>query len=175
MTAPLSLLFSNGLEKLKQGDLHGAEALFRQAHRAFPDDPVALFLLGMVRLNSSDFIQAEAFFRRALAISPNQPKVCIQLAHALRRQLRPVEAIAFCKITIAAEPDNIDAHLELAKALDESDHFAEAESAYRHILDRKAEPLASLGLGAMLNRMGRSEDAEKILRRALDPDSHNEG
>jgi Flp pilus assembly protein TadD len=168
MAAPLSLLFSNGLEKLKQGDLRGAEALFNQAHVAFPDDPAALFLLGMMRLNSSDFIQAEILFRQALAISPDQPKVCIHLAHALRRQNRPVDAIALCKITIAAEPDNIDAHLELAMALDESDYFAEAEAAYLHILDRRAEPLASLGLGAMLNRMGRGEDAELILRRALE-------
>jgi Flp pilus assembly protein TadD len=167
VAASPSLLFSNGLEKFKQGNLHDAEALFKQAHLAFPADPVALFLLGMVRLSAGDFIQAEAFFRQALAISPGQPKVCIQLAHTLRRQNRPFEAIELCRITIAAEPDNIDARLELAKALDESDCVAEAEAAYRHILNLSAEPLASLGLGAMLNRMGRSEDAELILRRAL--------
>jgi Flp pilus assembly protein TadD len=169
MTATLNLLFSDGLEKLKQGDLIGAEALFNQAHLAFPDDPVALFLLGMMKLNSNDFIEAERLFRKALAISPDQPKVCIHLAHALRGQHRPVEAMAFCRITIAAEPDNIDAHLELAKALDEADYFAEAEAEYLQVLERRADPHAGLGLGTMLNRMGRSEDAESVLRRALAP------
>jgi predicted Zn-dependent protease len=92
MAAPLDLLFSNGLEKLKPGDIRGAEALFAQAHLAFPGDPVALFLLGMVKLNSSDYIQAEVLFRKALAISPDQPKVCIRLARALRGQHRPIKA-----------------------------------------------------------------------------------
>lgn len=168
MTGRIDLLFSEGLEKLKRGDLPGAEALFHEARCAFPTDPVPLFLLGMVRLNAGDFIQAEAFFRQALAIAPDQPKVCHQLAYVLRQQNRPAEAIALCRITVAAEPDNIEARFELAKALDESDRFAEAEAEYRHLLSRGAQPLASLGLGSMLNRMGRSEEAEPILRHALD-------
>src|ERR1700761_7776720 len=168
MPASIDLLFSNGLERLRQGDLAGAEALFDQARRAFPGDPVAPVLLGMARLSAGDFVQAEARFRQALALDPDQPKVCIHLAHALRMQGRPAEAVKFCKVTVAAEPDNFDAGLELARALEESDDLAGAEAAYRHILERETEPFASLGLGAMLNRMGRSQDAEAVLRRALE-------
>lgn len=173
MTEHLNLLFAQGLEKLKQGDLQGAEALFQQAHHAFPGDPVPLFLLGMTRLHAMDFPQAEAFFRRALAIAPDQPKTCQQLAYALRMQNRPAEAIAFCNITLAAEPANIEARLELAQSYEDCDRLAEAEAAYHALLSRKAEPRASLRLGALLNRMGRSEEAERILTRALAMDPAN--
>ena len=167
MATPLDLLLADATRRLNLGDIAGAETILRRASALDPRDPVTTFLLGVAQFNAGNAQAAEPFFRRALANNPDQPKVRLYLAYTLRSLHRPKEAIEHCRAALAIDPHNGDAQLELAKAFEENSDLAEAEALYREILRRRSEPLASVGLAAILNRNGRSEEAEAILLTAL--------
>jgi tetratricopeptide (TPR) repeat protein len=86
---------------------------------------------------------------------------------ALRRTKWIILLPAFA-ITFAAHASSLDDELHAAQQLAWQKHFAEAESAYRRILQRApTSTAAARGLGEVLLWEGRNRDAAEIYRRLL--------
>lgn len=79
--------------ELAAGQLEAAEAAFRAAIRAHPDNAPAHGGLGRTLMQRGDLASAEASLRRALALVANDPESALALGDVLARTERIEEAI----------------------------------------------------------------------------------
>ncbi|HEY0006334.1 MAG TPA: tetratricopeptide repeat protein [Pyrinomonadaceae bacterium] len=85
------------------------------------------------------------------------------------------EALEFYEEAIKLRPEFPEAEFQRATALQSLERFAEAEKAYRRVIELRpnwALPYHNLGL-LLLNRLKREQEAETLLRRALQLDQNN--
>jgi protein O-GlcNAc transferase len=81
-----------GTAKLENGDIPGAEALFREVLKATPNLAMAHSRLGMVLAAKREYPNAEAELKRGLAGLPNDPDAALALARVYARTDRPEDA-----------------------------------------------------------------------------------
>ena len=96
---------------------------------------------------------------------------CAAEAHLLWQ--RSTEALAEVALALAKDPRNVDAKLAEAKAYDFAIDAGKSEASYRAALSLQESSVeAHLGLGRLLAKNGRRDEATSELRRAvaLDPD-----
>jgi Flp pilus assembly protein TadD len=97
-----------------------AETVLRKRLRAFPDDPLAHYLLGMVMLNNTPTperqTQAEAETRTALRLYPHNPLADNQLALIELSRANPKEAVTLLTDALQSDPYNRNAMTVLARA-----------------------------------------------------------
>ncbi|CAK0778574.1 protein O-GlcNAc transferase [Azospirillaceae bacterium] len=161
-----------------------AEAAFQQALRCDPKSLPALARLGGLALLGRRHEQAIAFFDRALAIMKtahlgktaealNMRRMRGAAFHALRRF---VDAAADFEVVATAAPNNAEDQYNFGKARHDLKDWTGAEAAYRHALvlgahrsDTTSDFTANvaMNLGLILDRQGRSTEAETVLRYVL--------
>lgn len=100
----------------RAGDLAAAEAGYRRALRADPDQPTAAWLLATLVLNARRFAQAVPLLRHAAALRPGAPEIRVNLAHALLGCGGAVEAAALCHTLLQQHPGLTPALTTLARA-----------------------------------------------------------
>jgi len=108
--------------------------------------------------------QAERILGQALEVHPDQPALTLLLGHARKAQNRSDEAEASYR-----RFDRHGRHLvEQAEALTLSGRLTEAEHQYRQLVaTQPGNAAAHSGLGRLLLRMGRAEEAARCLQQAL--------
>jgi tetratricopeptide (TPR) repeat protein len=157
---------------VRQGRWRQADALLARVLASNPGEPDGLQLLGLVRENQGKFAEAQSLLRQSLALRPNQPHVQVHLGRMLAQAGRHREAIELLDAVAQAQPDLAEAFLLLAQVqLTEGDLVA-AEKNYRCALRLAPKSqVALLGLGVLLNKTLRPEEAETWLQAAAQDDA----
>ncbi|MBN8875582.1 MAG: BCSC C-terminal domain-containing protein [Rhodospirillales bacterium] len=168
-----------GFAALNAGKLAEAEADFNAALALNPEDADSMGGIGLVRLRQGNAAEARTYLARAITADPTHKdrweqalqganvgedyaaaRAAIQRGQldSAERQLRAI---------IARGGDVAGAQSMLADVLSRRGDLAGAETQYRAVLGRQpSNPDALVGLAQVLNREGRSSEAEALLDRA---------
>jgi Flp pilus assembly protein TadD len=153
-----------------------ADAIEADLLRSAPSDPALLALIAWSFRDDGRAAEAEAIVRRVRAERPGEHQPTMLLAAMLARDKRHDEAEALYREAIALRPEdpaalndlgymNADRNVRVAEALQLIDRALRKWPEAPHLLDSR---------GWALFRLGRLEEAERELRRALaktgDPD-----
>ena len=117
------------LARQAEGDLAGAEALYREVLAQDPDEPDALNLLGLVLQQRGDLAGSVALLRRALAADPAFPEALANLARAQFAMGELEAAAASAARAEELDPEMAEAPLVLCRALLGLGRAAEAAQA----------------------------------------------
>ncbi|MGD9547261.1 MAG: tetratricopeptide repeat protein [Candidatus Krumholzibacteriia bacterium] len=129
------------------------------------------YMLGMARWKAGDPEEAEEGFLAALAIKPDHAKSLVNHARVLMEMNRNDEALVQAEKAVAAG-DDPSAPRVLARALFNLGQVAEAERAYRTILEKDPGDVWSLNnLGLLLIQQERFEEALPVMACAALRDS----
>ena len=176
--------FRRGLELAPEdAELHNALGwtLFQAARpreavaeyrRALAIDPehvkshnnLALALVELGRLED-----AATHFEKSLALEP-KPEIHSDLGFIMARLGRSDEAFAQYEQALALDPDCPSAHFNMAVTYVQAGEFAKAEEHYRRALPRRPGAETSNGLGYVLARQGRPDEAIAEFRKAIEAD-----
>ncbi|HVC61286.1 MAG TPA: sulfotransferase [Acetobacteraceae bacterium] len=121
--------FRQAVALQQQGDLLGAEKIYRAILKQYPKHFQTLSNLGTVLLVAERMEEAVPFLRKALNQDPNAPVVHTQLAWALGLLDRHEEALERAGRAIALHPELPGAHATLAQLLANLGRYAEAMGA----------------------------------------------
>ncbi len=144
-----------------------------QYERALEVDPdhvkshnnVALALVELGRLED-----AAAHFEASLRIEP-KAEIHSDLGFALARLGRSDEAMAHYRTALELDPECTSAHFNMAVTFVQTGQLDQAEIHYREALEQKPSAEAYNGLGYVLARQGRVDEAIAELKRAVQTDA----
>ncbi len=166
---PNQRLLGEGFRALQGGTLDVAEARFAQVLRAQPKNTEAMGGLGSVRLRQERFGEAAELLRPAAAANrkwrgaANAARYW-QTLQEVRRQ-PGTDAAAKIREAIALQPSEPTGYVLLGDLLGAGDAAA-AETSYRKALELDAGNAGALqGLGTLLGRLGRADEAAAMFER----------
>lgn len=152
----------------QQGDLAGAESLYRQVLRERAEDPTALNLLGVLKIQQGHAQEAAGLIGRAVRAQPDYAEAHNNLGLAQRNLGQLAEAAQSHERAVQLKPAYPEALNNLATALREARRFDEALAACDRALALKADFAQALNnRGATLNQMGRNAEALADVERAI--------
>lgn len=126
----------------------------------------ALAALSLARAGA--FAGSEALWRHELSVDPRSAPGWYNLGVQLLRDGRKDEAIRAFERSLAHDPLRVGAELNLAGIAIERDDLASAERRYRSALSKDSRSvMAHYGLGVVLQKRGRMEEALSAYDRAL--------
>ena len=141
-----------------------AAQCFREALRLKPDYAEAFNGLGLALSTQGELQEAIASFRKALALKPDYAEAHNSLGFALFEQDELEEASAEVAKALEIKPGLVPARLNLPRMLIEQERFEEALDLYTKIFEEQPANMAALaGKAAVLDRLGRREEVEKIV------------
>ena len=150
------------------GRLAEAEADYREALAAAPDNPDALFRLGGIALQQGKNARAADLIARAIAGDPGVADYHINLGIALSAQGKAKDAVAAFQQGVALAPDNAEAHYNLAICLQRIGETGDAVAAFRRAVELRPDMAAAhYNLATALKAEGRPEDAVAAFHQAL--------
>jgi predicted O-linked N-acetylglucosamine transferase (SPINDLY family) len=123
-------LLAKARSALAQGDTGQAEAAWRQALDADPDEAEALFHLGNLERERGQHDLAVGHYRRALLRAPGHAGLLNNLGLTYEAQGRSAEAEACYREVLAATPNHPDALANLANIQFGREDFAAAAESY---------------------------------------------
>jgi len=149
-----------------------AEAV-AEYERALSTDPkhvkshnnLALALVELGRLE-----EAADHFKASLALEP-KAEIYSDLGFTMARLGRPDEARADYQKALELDPNCASAHFNLAVTFVQAGAFGEAETQYRQALPGRPTAETHNGLGYVLARQGRTDEAVAEFRKAIDVDA----
>jgi tetratricopeptide (TPR) repeat protein len=134
-----------------------------------PEDLLAVTLAADSAISMWDLEEAEAMLRTVIGRAPTFLRALMLLVKCLQRQSRPIEAIAIAEEVIQRKPNNLSALTYLTQLHSEVGDAPRAVEVSKQILVIDARDADRLIHHAHhLRVMGRGDDAQKSLRRALD-------
>ena len=168
---PKAEIYSDlGFTMARLGKSDEAMVSYRKALDLDPSCASAHFNLAVSFVHAGQFGEAEAHYRKAL---PGRPTAEAHngLGYVLARQARTEEAIAEFRTAIDVNPRFTPAYNNLAEALVTQGKLDEAETYYRRSLAEKPSAAVHNALGAVLGKLGRTEEAAEQFARANAMDS----
>lgn len=148
-------------------DLDQAEALYRRVLALDPDSASSLSGLGLVLARRGNFAEAERLLREACRLAPTASAMQNNLGEVLRHSGQPDAAAEAYRRAIQLDPDNLSPYNNLAILQATRREFAEAEKAFRALVDRAPSAVHLVNLANVCGELGKLEEAESLLRRAL--------
>jgi adenylate cyclase len=150
-----------------------AEALARQAIALDPADAQAHAFLAITLMQGGDHEGARAEAERALAINPNLARAHGSLGATLIFSGRPLEGLAALRTCIRLDPRDpelVIRWLQVAQAHYFSHEYeAAVEAATRAVRTFPEYPTAYRWLAPALGQLGRTEEAQAALAKAMAP------
>ena len=125
---------------------------------------LALALVELGRLE-----EAAGHFKTSLALEP-KAEIYSDLGFTMARLGRSEAARADYQKALELDPNCASAHFNLAVTFVQAGKFAEAESHYRQALPGRPTAETHNGLGFVLARQGRADEAVAEFRKAIDID-----
>jgi tetratricopeptide (TPR) repeat protein len=117
-------------------------------------------LLGIAQANVKNSDAAVRALREAAKLESGNEEYCLNLTRELMDLARYDEAIAAIQASIASNPNSYALHLRLGAAYLASDRYADAEAAFRKLVDANDPlPISYVGLAQVLLRTGRAGEA----------------
>jgi tetratricopeptide (TPR) repeat protein len=167
--APMSDPLQLAHEHQRAGRLDQAEALYRAALDAHPNDPRLLHLLGTLLLQRRQPALAVSPLRQAAQLAPTSPDAHFALADALRMSGDPVAAETAYRTSLSLRPLFPPAHNGLGLALVQQEKLESAVAAWRRAIQLKPDYAeAHANLGAALAQLEKPTEAAPVLRRAVE-------
>lgn len=152
----------------QEGRLDAAEALYRDALDANPDQPDALNLLGVAMLQRERYKEAVELFRQAVAVDDGNPAYHTNMATALLETGQAEQAIEHNRRALAIDPDHLDAVYNLGNAYRAAGDHAAAERQYRRTIELDRGNVDAYGnLAICLAARGEHLTAIEVLEQAL--------
>ncbi len=162
-----------GLIHQRRGDFKAAEKAYRAANAAAPEFSWPCTLLGELLKDKLDNpLGAEIAYRQAIRNQPNVPANYDQLGHLMMQAGRYAEAVKCYEVAAQKNRRDVVSRINLGLALAFANRTAEAAKLVPHIM--RTQPRlapAEVGLGRLLRRLDRREEAEAAFRRAIAKDS----
>jgi Flp pilus assembly protein TadD len=158
-------LFQQGNSKEATVELEKALAIDPKHWKAHNNMALASIDLGELEL-------AEAHYRESLAIQP-QPAIYNDLGFVLERLGMTEDAAAAYGKALELDPKSSVAHYNLGNSLARSGAYAAAEKHFRAALKTSPNTEAYTGLGIVLERQGRVDEAVASLQAAIEADPKN--
>lgn len=158
------------------GDAHFKQHQDAEARREYlaavklmPDLFEPNFRLAYLAFQGGEYAAAVPYYQRALAAKPHHTEANVYLGEALRRAGRIPEAIKQLRRAIEVDPKAGLAYDSLSKALSDSGRLPEAVETLRSAEVQFPEDSSFPAMRArLLQRMGRTKDAEQAARRAAE-------
>jgi tetratricopeptide (TPR) repeat protein len=119
----------------KQGDISGAEKVYRALLKQDPSHFRTLYHLAGIAVGNGHFEEAVRFLRKALNQEPKSASAHAMLAHALQNLERHDEAMERARRAIALDPALADAYATLARELADLGRYDEAVRASARALE----------------------------------------
>ncbi len=136
---------AGGAPRMQRGSTHAAAGGAAQAERGYrdvleadPENAAALHGLGMLRFRAGDFDAAAAYLQRAVISDSERASYHLDLGRTLQHLNRIDEAVAAVRHALDLDPGDPDAHLAHAGICVDAGDFAEAEAAYRRVIDKRS-------------------------------------
>jgi Flp pilus assembly protein TadD len=159
-----------GFIMARLGRSEDAMADYRKALALDPNCASAHFNLAVAFVQEGRLGEAEAHYRRALRGRRNA-ETHNGLGYVLAREGRTDEAIAEFRKAIAKDPKFTPADNNLAEALAKQGKLDEAAQVYERSLAERPSAAVYQALGAVLSRLGRTEEAEQQFAKAKELES----
>lgn len=168
-TACWALLLLGNAE-YDNGLYEAAEKTFKKITRRYPDNFEAWFQLGMLlgsKLGKYD--EAVKVFEKSLQLDPEESAAWGNFGIVLSEVNRFDEAEKAYRKAVEINPENWEAWNSLGSLLMEyKNNFQNAEEAYRHAVTvSKNEPAPYHNLAELLWNMGRTAEAERVIKQAI--------
>jgi tetratricopeptide (TPR) repeat protein len=167
--APDDVELHNALGWTLFQDARPAEAVveYQRALELDPDHVKSHNNLALARVELERLEEAATHFERSVALEP-KAEIYSDLGFIMARLGRSQEAFANYEKALALDPACPSAHLNLAVTYVQEGKFAAAESHYRQALPGRPGAETHNGLGYVLARQGRTEEAIAEYRRAIE-------
>jgi tetratricopeptide (TPR) repeat protein len=127
-------LFGQAQLAEENGDIAGAERLYRILMKGDPTDAAAPFNLGNLLRGAARNVEAEAAFRAATRADPTFAEAWYNLSDLLDQQGRLDAAIECLRTAVQVAPDYADTIFNLALLLQRKNEYAEAADYWRQYL-----------------------------------------
>ena len=174
---PSSLAFRVRLAQTYVNDNRPADAMrvVERARANHPDSLALARLEAMVLGVEGAVDQAARVLERALEANRSQPVAYVVLADFYSRQDRVDEAVTLLDTALERFPADTSILFQLGAVLEQHARFADAERAFRALLDNDPDHAPALNyLGYMLADRGiRLQESVTLLQRAIEMDPHN--
>jgi Flp pilus assembly protein TadD len=144
-----------------------AAAEYRRALATDADHVKSHNNLALALVELGELEEAAGHFKRSLAVEP-KAEIYSDLGFIKAQLGKPDEALADYRKALELDPSCASAHVNLAVAFVQSGKLREAESHYRQALPGRPTADVHNGLGYVLARQGRADEAVAEFRKAID-------
>jgi protein O-GlcNAc transferase len=161
-------LFDSALSRHQAGQLHEAEAIYRQILASTPDDSEVMELLGVLNLQLGRKETALDWLQKALAIDPDAPDCHYHIGLAMEELGRGDEAVASFHRATLLKPDFAEAFQHLGLVYRQKEEWEKSESAFRQALAANPKYVeVHNNLGTVLKSLGKLDEAVAAYRQAI--------
>lgn len=151
------------------GDRSGAEREYRRAVAVNPDYADGLFYLAALCDGDGRTDEARRLFERTVHARPSHLRARVALARILVERGAREEAVRHLKFVEGQNAAHVEANLLLGRLAHEAGNLDAARLHFERVLQVDAENFAALeGLARVQSALGRADEAEKLLLRALE-------
>lgn len=162
-----------GLAYFKSGKLSDALTPLRSAASALPDNTQAQLLLGMSLYGLGEFKEAAAHLEKVSAGNAENPALERVLVDSYLQAAEYDKAMAIIKQMLAQDPNAPEVHMLLGEAYDGANRPDESIAEFRKATAQRYVPLAYFGLGYVLWKDHRYDEAAAAFQKELDNDPQN--
>jgi len=162
----VEILNALGFALFQEGNSREAVVEFEKALAVDPKHWKAHNNLALASIDLGELEVAEAHYRESLAIEP-QPAIYSDLGFVLEREGLGEEASEMYRKALELDPGSAAAHYNLAGSLARRGEFAAAEDHFRAALAENPNAQTYTGLGIVLGRQGRVDEAIANLNEAI--------
>jgi protein O-GlcNAc transferase len=156
-----------GMQHLQTGNVHQADAEFRQALKLDENNVQANYACALAAYQFNRLTEAEQFLRRVIQLQPYFYPAFNTLGITLRAAGNDAEGIAALEHALTIKPDYAEAQFNLALAFADISERAKAISLYRRVLALKPDFTPALtNLGNLLRAENEFDEALLLLQKA---------
>ena len=159
-----------GWTLFQEGKTAAAVMEYNRALKADPNHAKTHNNLALALVELGQLDDAAKHFQRSLELDP-RAEIYSDLGFVMARLGNPEEALADYQKALELDPKCASAHYNLAVASVQEGKLAEAESHYRQALLGKPSAETHNGLGYVLARQGRADEAVAEFRKAIEADA----
>jgi adenylate cyclase len=153
-------------KRMLNRDLAGEETELKRALEIDPSSAIAHLCFGLLRSTQGELQQAVVEMQAAEKLDPLSPSIRNFASRMYLAIDRLEDAVAEAERTVQLDPSYLYLEATLATAYREKGDFAEAIKLYEKT--QEAAQVPSSGLAITYARMGRQDDARRILRQLID-------
>lgn len=156
------------LERLQQGDIAAAQAIYKRIIDKDPCHIDALYQLGTSFIHSSDFHKAIYYLSKVITLNPQSSIAHNNLGVALEQTGEYNFARDHFESAVSLDRGNADAYVNLGNAYQRAGDYTKAIDCYESALNIAPSEMAFLGLGNTFREMFEPDKAVHCYEKAIE-------